>query len=50
MKYIKGQVSRQHEKTGLKEQFYDFSVNYDAIAISDILDIPKYLIRKNKMV
>ena len=27
------------EKTGLKGCVYDFSVNYDAIKVSDILDI-----------
>ena len=37
-------------RTGLKGYVYDFSVNYDAIAVSDILDIHKYLIQKNKIV
>ena len=27
------------KKTGLKGYVYDFSVDYDAIAVSDILDI-----------
>ena len=36
------------EKTGLKGYVYDFSVDYDAIAVSDILDIHKYLIKKMK--
>ena len=31
------------EKTGLKGYVYDFSVDYDAIAVADILDIHKYL-------
>ena len=26
---------------------YDFSVDYDAIAVDDMLDIHKYLIKKN---
>ena len=29
---------------------YDFSVDYDAISVSDILDIHKYLMEKNKIV
>ena len=29
---------------------YDFSVDYDAIAVDDILDINKYLIKKNIMI
>ena len=35
------------KKTGLYEYAYDFSVDYDAIAVADILDIHKYLIKKN---
>ena len=31
------------KKTGLNGYVYDFSVNYDAIAVDDILDIHKYL-------
>ena len=38
------------KKTGLKGCVYDFSVDYDAILISDILDIHKYLMEKNKIV
>ena len=34
-------------KTGFYVYIYDFSVNYDAIAVDDILDIRKYLIKKN---
>ena len=30
--------------------FYDFSVDYDAIAVDDILDSLKYLIKKNNIV
>ena len=37
------------KKTGLKGYVYDFSVDYDAIAASDILDIHKYLMKKNEM-
>ena len=38
------------KKTGLKGYVYDFSVGYDAIAISGILDIHKYLVKKNDIV
>ena len=29
---------------------YDWSVDYDAIAIVDILDIQKYLMKNNKII
>ena len=35
------------KKTGLSGYVYDFSVDYDAIAVDDILDIHKYLMKKN---
>ena len=35
------------KKTGLNGYVYNFSVYYDAIVIDDILDIHKYLIKKN---
>ena len=38
------------KKTGLKGYFYDFSVDYDDIAVSHILDIHKYLMKKNGVV
>ena len=38
------------KKTGLKGYVYDFSIDYDAIAVSDILDIHKCLMEKNKIV
>ena len=38
------------KKTELKSYVYDFSVDYDAIAISDILYIHKYLMKKNEVV
>ena len=34
--------------TGLNGYVYDFSVDYNAIAFNDILDIRKYLIKKKK--
>ena len=37
------------KKTGFYEYVYDFSVDYDAIAVDDILDIHKYLMKKNVM-
>ena len=38
------------KKTGLNGYVYDFSVDYDAIAVDDILDIHKYLMKKNKII
>ena len=38
------------KKTGLKGYVHDFSDDYDAIAVSDILDIHKYLMKKNEIV
>ena len=35
------------KKTGLKGCVYDFSFDYNAIAVNDILDIHKYLMKKN---
>ena len=34
------------KKTGLSGYIYDYSVNYDAIAVNDILDIQKYLMKR----
>ena len=50
-----GNVSRDWsidnmKKTGLKGCVYDFSYDYDAITVSDILDIHKYLVEKNEIV
>ena len=49
-KHFKRLVSRWYEKTGLNGYVYDFSVDYDAIAVDDILDIHKYLMKKNNMI
>ena len=38
------------KKTSLKGSAYDFSVDYDVISVSDILDIHKYLMEKNKII
>ena len=34
------------KKTGLNGYVYDFSVDYNAIAVADILDIHNYLMKK----
>ena len=36
--------------TGLNGYVYDFSVDYDATAVDDILDIHSYLMKKNDIV
>ena len=38
------------KKTGFNGYVYDFSVDYDAIAVDDILDIHKYLMKKHNMI
>ena len=37
------------KNTGLNGYVYDFSVDYDAIAVDDILDIHRYLMEKNNI-
>ena len=37
------------KKTGLNRYVYDFGVDYDAIAVADILDIRKYLMKTNEI-
>ena len=37
-------------KTGFNGYVYDFSADYDAIAVDDIKDVHKYLIKKNNIV
>ena len=34
---------------GLNGYVYDFSVDYDAFAVDDILDIHKYLVKKHNI-
>ena len=36
--------------SGLTGYVYDFSVDYSAISVDDILDIQKYLMKKNGIV
>ena len=38
------------KKTGFNGYVYDFSVDYDDVAVDDIKDIHKYLINKNNIV
>ena len=38
------------KRTGFTGYVYDFSVDYDAIAVDDIKDIHKYLMKKNNMI
>ena len=38
------------KKTRLNGYIYDFSVDYDAIAVHDILNIHNYLMKKNNIV
>ena len=37
-------------KAGFNGQIYDFCVDYDAINVDNILDIHKYLMKKNEIV
>ena len=38
------------KKTGFNGYIYDFSTDYNAITVSDILDIHKYLMKRNRIV
>ena len=38
------------KRKGLNGNVYDFSANFDAIAVDDILDLHKYLMKKNCMI
>ena len=38
------------KETALKGYVYEFGVDYGAIAVSDILGIHKYLMKKNEIV
>ena len=38
------------KKTGLTRYVYDFSIDYNAIAVNDIKDIHNYLMKKNNMI
>ena len=47
-KHFIRQVSSMKE-TGFNGYVYDFNVDYDAIAVDNLLDIQKYLIKRNNM-
>ena len=38
------------KKTSLQGCVYNFSIGYDAILVSDVLDIHKYLMKKNEII
>ena len=38
------------KRTGFNGFVYDFSVNYEAVAVGDIKGIHKYLMKKNNIV
>ena len=38
------------KETGFNGYVYDFGVDYDAIAVDDMLDIHKCLMKKNNMI
>ena len=38
------------KKSGFNDDIYDFSVDYDAVNVDDILDIHKPLLKKNDMI
>ena len=38
------------KKTGFNGYVYDFSVDYDPIAVDDILDIHEYVMKKNNRI
>ena len=38
------------KKTGFNGYVYDFSVDYDAVVVDDILDIHKHLMKKNNVI
>ena len=38
------------KKAGFNGFVYDFSVDYDAVAVDDILDIHTYLMKKKKII
>ena len=43
-------VANMKKKTGLNGYVYDFSVDYDAIAVDYISDIHNHLMKKNNIV
>ena len=49
-KHSKDWTADNMKKTGFHGYVHDFSVDYDAIAVNDILDIHKYLMKKDNMI
>ena len=49
-KHFKRLFSRQYKETGLYGNVWDFSVDFTSIAVNDILDTDKYLMKKNGIV
>ena len=49
MKHSKNFSVDNMKKAGLSGYVYNFSVDYRAIAVDDILDIHKYLMKKNNI-
>ena len=49
-KHFKNESVDNMKKTAFNGYVYDFSVCYDAVAVDDILDIHKYLMKKNDVV
>ena len=49
-KYFEKLASTNMRKTGSKRYFYDYIVDYNVIVVADILDIHKYLMKKNGIV
>ena len=47
---LKDQSVDNMKATGLHGYVYDFSVDYDATDVDDVLDIHKYLKKKNNMI
>ena len=48
-KHFKRLSVENMKKTGFSGYVYDFSIDYDATAVDDILGIHKYLIKKNNI-
>ena len=40
----------EKKKTGLNGYVYDFGVDYKTVAVDDILDVHKYLMKKNDLI
>ena len=54
-KHFKRNISKDFSvdnmlRTGLNGYVYDFSVDYNAITVDDILDIHKYLMESNNII